>query len=102
MALDSSRPSRFKTVKCFQIHRQVLSELPSSVVRTSVKCFQILQLTSNVADLLKLHRKGRLKVGMDADLVVLDENLAIRHVMAGGEWHVRNGQIARRGMYEQT
>ena len=57
--------------------------------------------TSNVADLLKLHRKGRLKAGMDADLVILDENLAVRHVMAGGEWHVRDGQIARRGMYEQ-
>ncbi|UWR01953.1 amidohydrolase family protein [Ruegeria conchae] len=40
--------------------------------------------TSNVADLLKLRRKGRLKVGMDADLVVLDENLAVRHVMALG------------------
>lgn len=57
--------------------------------------------TSNVADLLKLRRKGRLKAGMDADLVVLDENLAVRHVMARGEWHVRDGQIARRGMYEQ-
>jgi beta-aspartyl-dipeptidase (metallo-type) len=58
--------------------------------------------TSNVADLLKLHRKGRLKTGNDADLVVLDENLAVRHVMARGEWHVRDGQIARRGMYEQV
>lgn len=58
--------------------------------------------TSNVADLLKLRRKGRLGVHMDADLVVLDENLGVRHVMARGEWHVRNGQIARRGMYEQV
>ncbi|WP_108862466.1 beta-aspartyl-peptidase [Ruegeria sp. Alg231-54] len=59
-------------------------------------------LTSNVADLLKLNQKGRLKVGMDADLVVLDENTAVRHVMARGEWHVRDGQIVRRGMYEQV
>ena len=58
--------------------------------------------TSNVADLLKLRRKGRLKAGMDADMVVLDENLAVRHVIARGEWHVRDGQIARRGMYEQV
>ncbi len=58
-------------------------------------------LTSNVADLLKLHGKGRLSNGKDADLVVLDENLGIRHVMARGEWHVRSAQIARRGMYEQ-
>ncbi|WP_161787068.1 amidohydrolase family protein [Leisingera daeponensis] len=58
--------------------------------------------TSNAADLLKLHHKGRLKAGMDADMVVLDENLAVRHVMARGEWHVRDGQIARRGMYEKV
>nr|WP_298849340.1 amidohydrolase family protein [uncultured Ruegeria sp.] len=57
--------------------------------------------TSNVADLLKLQRKGRMIAGMDADLVVLDENLAVRHVMARGEWHVRDGQVVRRGMYEQ-
>ncbi|CUH48742.1 Isoaspartyl dipeptidase [Ruegeria atlantica] len=59
-------------------------------------------LTSNVADLLKLNQKGRLKVGMDADLVVLDENTGVRHVMARGEWHVRDGQIVRRGMYEKV
>nr|WP_321254550.1 beta-aspartyl-peptidase [uncultured Ruegeria sp.] len=58
-------------------------------------------LTSNVADLLKLRGKGRLSAGKDADLVVLDENLGIRHVMPRGEWHVRSAQIARRGMYEQ-
>ncbi|WP_209834552.1 hypothetical protein [Ruegeria sp. HKCCE3926] len=57
--------------------------------------------TSNVADLLKLRRNGRLKVGMDAEPVVLDENLTVRHVMAWGEWHVGGGQIAQRGMYEQ-
>ncbi|NOC92536.1 hypothetical protein GS610_10680 [Ruegeria sp. HKCCD6228] len=44
---------------------------------------------SNVADVLEPYSKRRLKAGLDADLVVLDENLAVRHVMAGGEQHVR-------------
>ncbi|WP_171169873.1 hypothetical protein [Ruegeria sp. HKCCA0370] len=58
--------------------------------------------TSNVTDVLEPYRNGRLKAEMDGDLVVLDENLAVRHVMAGGgEQHVREGQIARRGMHEQ-
>ncbi|MDA5093698.1 beta-aspartyl-peptidase [Aliiroseovarius sp. KMU-50] len=80
----------------------ILPETLAELVRAGVPLSEALApFTSNVADLLKLHRKGRLKVGMDADLVVLDENLAVRHVMAGGEWHVREGQVARRGMYEQ-
>ncbi|WP_171229460.1 hypothetical protein [Ruegeria sp. HKCCA4008] len=40
--------------------------------------------TSNVTDVLEPYRNGRLKAEMDGDLVVLDENLAVRHVMAGG------------------
>jgi beta-aspartyl-dipeptidase (metallo-type) len=38
--------------------------------------------TSNVTDVLEPYRNGRLKAEMDGDLVVLDENLAVRHVMA--------------------
>ncbi|WP_120634252.1 beta-aspartyl-peptidase [Ruegeria sp. EL01] len=57
-------------------------------------------LTRNVADLLKLHHKGRLAVGMDADLVILDGDLGVRDVMARGKWHVQDHQTVRRGMYE--
>ncbi len=56
--------------------------------------------TSNVADLLRLPRKGRLAVGHDADLLVLDEHGAIRDVMCRGVWHVRDGKPIRRGMFE--
>ncbi|MCL6284219.1 amidohydrolase family protein [Ruegeria sp. 2012CJ41-6] len=59
-------------------------------------------LTHNVADLLKLHHKGRLAVGMDADLVILDGDLDVRDVMARGNWHLRDHQTVRRGMYEAT
>ncbi len=56
--------------------------------------------TRNQARLLKLHRKGRIEVGMDADLVVLDETHRVRDVMALGQWHVREGQLIRQGTFE--
>ena len=48
--------------------------------------------STNVADLLRLPEKGRLKAGADADLVVLDDAFDIRSVMARGRWHVRDGR----------
>ncbi len=39
-------------------------------------------MTSNVAGLLKFHHKGRIKTGLDADLLVLNENHGIDSVMA--------------------
>lgn len=56
--------------------------------------------TRNVADLLRLPRKGRLTVGADADLVVLDESHAIRDVMAGGRYVVRGGEPTAHGTFE--
>jgi beta-aspartyl-dipeptidase (metallo-type) len=58
-------------------------------------------VTSNVATLLRLPRKGRVLPGFDADLVVLDAALNIRHVMARGVWHLRDGLVVRRGLFEQ-
>lgn len=57
--------------------------------------------TSNVADLLRLPGKGRVATGGDADLVALDEAGAVHHVLCGGSFHVRAGQLARRGMFER-
>jgi beta-aspartyl-dipeptidase (metallo-type) len=57
--------------------------------------------TSNVARLLRLHRKGRIAPGRDADLLVLDENNRIRDVMASGVWHVREGQQLIFGRFER-
>jgi len=44
--------------------------------------------TSSVADLLRLHRKGRIEVGRDADLVALDDSGRVSDVMARGVWRV--------------
>jgi beta-aspartyl-dipeptidase (metallo-type) len=49
--------------------------------------------TSNPARLLRLHDKGTIGVGADADLVVLGEDASVRHVMAGGRWHVLDGEV---------
>ncbi len=56
--------------------------------------------TSNVAALLRLPRKGVVGVGADADLLVLDEDNGLSDVLLGGEWHLRNGQSLRRGVFE--
>jgi beta-aspartyl-dipeptidase (metallo-type) len=47
--------------------------------------------TSNVADQLRLPDKGRLAVGCDADLVVLDDGARPHDVMARGRWLIRGG-----------
>ena len=57
--------------------------------------------TSNVANLLRLPRKGRIVEGADADLVVLDGDGRPRDVMARGRWLVRSGAPVVRGSFEQ-
>jgi beta-aspartyl-dipeptidase (metallo-type) len=62
---------------------------------------QILPIfTSNVARLLRLEAKGRIRVGGDADLVVLDDEGSVTDVMARGAWHVRQGRAVVRGTFE--
>jgi beta-aspartyl-dipeptidase (metallo-type) len=51
---------------------------------------------------LRLPRKGHLRPGADADLVVLDAAGAAADVMARGRWHVRNGRPVIRGSFEGT
>lgn len=57
-------------------------------------------LTSNVSDLLKLHHKGRIETGMDADLLVIDSGFDITGVMAKGVWHIQDGRQLVSGFFE--
>jgi beta-aspartyl-dipeptidase (metallo-type) len=58
--------------------------------------------TSNVAAQLRLTTKGRLEVGCDADLVILDDTYAAAGVMAGGRWLVRDGVQIGFGTFERA
>ncbi len=49
-------------------------------------------MTSAVADALRLHDKGRIRVGADADVLVVDEALAVRHLWARGRAMVADGR----------
>ncbi|MBL8997594.1 MAG: beta-aspartyl-peptidase [Gemmatimonadales bacterium] len=56
--------------------------------------------TLNPARHLRLAGKGRIAVGADADLVVLDDNGGISDVMARGVWHVQEGRQQVTGTFE--
>jgi beta-aspartyl-dipeptidase (metallo-type) len=57
--------------------------------------------TANPADFLRLPGKGRVRVGGDADLVVLGA-AGPEDVMMKGAWFVRSGAALRRGMFEEA
>ena len=58
-------------------------------------------ITSNVANVLQLKNKGMIRVGYDADLVVLDEALQVHDVWAMGKCMVSNTQTKVWGTYEK-
>ncbi|MFT6733018.1 MAG: beta-aspartyl-dipeptidase (metallo-type) [Polaribacter sp.] len=60
----------------------------------------LLPFTKNAANLLRLTKKGEIKVGNDADLIVLDEKNKIESVMALGKWHKKDGKMLRLGSFE--
>lgn len=57
-------------------------------------------VTSNVADILKLKRKGRIRIGADADMVLLDADDTIMEVIAMGKRMVSGGKLQVKGTYE--
>lgn len=57
-------------------------------------------ITSNVASILKLSAKGRIRPGFDADLVVVDKDLVIKDVIMRGKRVVKDGVILKKGTYE--
>jgi len=57
-------------------------------------------VTVNVANATGLQTKGRIEVGYDADLLVLNDDLTIRHVVALGQTMMLDGTLVRRGMFD--
>jgi beta-aspartyl-dipeptidase (metallo-type) len=54
-----------------------------------------------VARHLRLSQKGELRVGADADLVVLGKDHQVKDVMCGGQFFVRDERVVRPGMFEK-
>ena len=57
-------------------------------------------ITSNPAKILKLTKKGKIQVNMDADLCLLDESLDVDTVIAKGKIMVEDKQPIVYGMFE--
>ena len=59
--------------------------------------------STNISKHLKLDKKGEIKAGKDADLIVLDKNtLQIKYVIAKGKIMMENEQIMRFGTFEKN
>lgn len=57
--------------------------------------------TANVSNLLKLNNKGRIDIGKDADIVIINkENMKIDSVLAKGIALVKNGRALIKGTFE--
>lgn len=57
-------------------------------------------VTTNPAKRMKFDRKGRIREGLDADAVWLDEKDQIRHLTARGQMMIEDGVILRKGTFE--
>ncbi|MCP4216396.1 MAG: beta-aspartyl-peptidase [bacterium] len=81
--------------------RSIFTETIDAVREESFPLEKALKpVTSNVADILKLVRKGRIKVGKDADLLLLDDKYDIRYMVAMGELTIKEGKIVKPGNFE--
>lgn len=79
----------------------IFIELIDMIKLENMKLEEALQvLTSNVARILKLKTKGQLLENFDADMVLLDQDLKISHVIARGQLMVSDYQMLRKGTYE--
>jgi beta-aspartyl-dipeptidase (metallo-type) len=117
--LDSGAPTDNITISsdaggclpCFDAHGHLcgmdvgapgaMSATLSELLRRGMRLESALPaFTSNPARLLRLDRKGRIGVGVDADLVTLDANGEMRDVIARGVFHLRDGRRVKRGNFE--
>ena len=81
----------------------VLATIKALAVDGVLPMDQALSLvTENPARVLKLSRKGRVEVGMDADLVLVDGDFNILHLLANGLPMIADGEQTIFGLGEAT
>jgi beta-aspartyl-dipeptidase (metallo-type) len=57
-------------------------------------------VTENIARIYRLESKGTISRGKDADLVITEPDLTIRHVYGRGRLLIQDGNVVVRGTYE--
>jgi beta-aspartyl-dipeptidase (metallo-type) len=57
--------------------------------------------STNAAGFYKLTKKGRIEPGRDADLILVDEDLALRDVFARGRRMMSGGRLLARGTFSE-
>ncbi len=57
-------------------------------------------VSSNVAKILKLNRKGFIKEDFDADAIILDNDFNVRYLFARGELMIEEYEIIKKGNFE--
>ena len=79
----------------------LLREIRDAVLKEKLPMERVIRIvTSNVAGILKLKNKGRIREGSDADLLLLNKDLKMIHLWARGQWMIKDREIIRRGNYE--
>lgn len=82
--------------------KSIFDEMADAVKQENLPLEQALQVvTSNVADILWLRNKGRILPGKDADVVLIDKDFRIVHLIAMGQVMTENGLMLRKGSYER-
>lgn len=90
LSMDIGRPASLVTTLAdlLNANRPLESVLPA--------------FTSNVADLLRLGDRGRIREEHAADLIVLTDDNHVSDVMVAGIWHVKDGQQCVFGQFESV
>lgn len=82
--------------------KSILDEMVDAVEQEGMKLEDALKVvTSNVADILWLHRKGRIAAGKDADMVLVNDKYEIVHLAAMGQLMVEDSVMLKKGSYER-
>jgi beta-aspartyl-dipeptidase (metallo-type) len=80
--------------------KAIFKELIDAVRQEKLPLEKVLpMLTANVARILKLKGKGGIGMGMDADLLLLDEKDQIVHLLANGRWLIRDNAVMHSGFF---
>lgn len=82
--------------------KSIFTEIVDAIIKENLEIEKAIKVsTSNIADILKLKDKGRIAVNKDADVIVVNDDFEIIHLVANGEIMTRDKKMLRRGSYEK-